>query len=170
MSDHRWDKVIAPDQREALMKGKLPRITFGSKPDLAPGDRIVLDYGKTGDPELRTTIRYARRWIGVVKVSREDGRHRLDYSPPHKATLYLRAGTGYTTDRLRSIDREVEAERVTVTPEQRQENTLQAERRRIEDNLRHHLARFHGTDNERTRRILAPVIRSCRDKLEALDR
>lgn len=168
--DYPWTDHIAPDQRDRLLEGRLPRITFASKPDLAPGDRIVLDYGKVGDPELRTTIPYPRKWIRIVKVYREDGRHRLDYSPPQKATLYLRAGSGYTTDRLRSIDGDVEAERVVVSPEQRAANTIQAERRRIEANLMAHLFRFRNTDNERTRRILSPLIRSCRDKLMALDR
>lgn len=167
MSDHRWQDFIPYATREKMLRGKVPRLIHDEKPDYRQGDRVILEWGQSQDPELGTTVHFPARWLTVQKVSADGARWITDYSPPEPKPDYLRRGGGYTTDPFLSADPQVEAEHIEVTPEARAKNTIYAERQRLNANLRSHLLRYQK-GSSKTRLILAPVIQSCREKLELL--
>jgi hypothetical protein len=127
-----------------------------------------LEYGKVADTGIGETVTYPERWAIVRKVSADGARWVTDYFPPAPRPDYLRRGGGYTTDPFLSADPQVEAEHIEVTPEARAKNTIYAERRRLEDNLRAHLTRYQR-GSSKTRVILRPVIVSLRAKLDQLE-
>ena len=168
MADHRWQDVLPSATRTKIIGGKVPRLIHDERPPYAAGDRVILEWGRSQDPELGTTIHYPEVWITVQKVSADGARWVSDYSPPAPRPDYLRRGSGYTTDPFLSTDPQVEAEHIEVTPEARAKNTIYAERRRLEDNLRGHMARYKK-GSAKTRLILRPVIVSLRAKLDQLE-
>jgi hypothetical protein len=172
MTELDWHQLIQPSTREAILKGKIPPLIFDlEKPPIRAGDRVVLEWGKGRDPELALTFQYPVRWITVNQV-RLSGHEQwqVRYSPPEKATVYMRRGGGSTIDRLRSIDREVPLERDTeVTPIRRATNTVIRERRRIEEELAAHKQRLRRTTNPLTLRLLPAMIEGAEKKLAHLE-
>ncbi len=168
MTDYPWQKVIPAATRDKILKGKVPRLIHDERPAYAPGDRIVLEYGKVADTGIGDTVAYPERWLTITRVKADGARWISDYSPPAPRPDYLRRGGGYTTDPFLSADPQVEAEHIEVTPEARAKNTIYAERRRLEDNLRAHLTRYQR-GSSKTRVILRPVIVSLRAKLDQLE-
>lgn len=168
MADHRWQDVLPSATRQKVIAGKVPAIIHDERPAYSAGDRVILGWGRSQDPELGTTIEYPEVWLTVRKVSADGARWITAYSPPAPRAAYLRRGSGYTTDPFLSADPQVEAEHIEVTPEARAKNTIYAERRRLEDNLRGHLTRYHR-GSTKTRLILRPVIVSLRAKLDQLE-
>jgi hypothetical protein len=168
VADHRWQDVLPSATRQKVIAGKVPAIIHDERPAYSAGDRVILGWGRSQDPELGTTIEYPEVWLTVRKVSADGARWITAYSPPAPRAAYLRRGSGYTTDPFLSADPQVEAEHVEVTPEARAKNTIYAERQRINANLRSHLLRYEK-GSARTRSILKPVILACKTKLESLD-
>lgn len=169
MTDHDWKATIPSATRDKILKGRVPRLVHDERPPYAPGDRIILEYGKVADTGIGDTVAYPERWLTITRVKAEGtDRWISDYSPPAPRPDYLRRGGGYTTDPFLSADPQVEAEHIEVTPEARAKNTIYAERRRLEDNLRGHLTRYHR-GSTKTRLILRPVIVSLRAKLDQLE-
>ena len=164
MTDHPWQGNIPNATREKILRGKVPKLIHDERPAYAPGDRVILEWGKGADTQLGVTITYAERWLTVIKVSADGARWITDYACPAPRPDYLRRGSGYTSDPFLSADPQVEAEHFQVSTESRAKNTLTQERRRMEGELNAHLARWRR-GSETTKRRLYPVIRSCRDKL-----
>lgn len=104
----------------------------------------------------------------VLKVSRKDGKWITDYALPDRTARYLKPGAGTTSDRLKSIDREVEAEEVNVSPADRQNNTLAYERRRIMEQVERHELRARTTANSRTKERAMAQAMYARRKLDDL--
>jgi hypothetical protein len=131
----------------------------------------VLEWGTGRDPDLARTFRYPVRWLTVNQVRLSGAEQwQVHYSPPEKATVYMRRGGGSTVDRYRSIDREVPLEReVEVTPIRRAQNTMIRERRRIEEELLAHKQRLRKTTNPLTKRLLPAMIDGCEKKLAKLE-
>jgi hypothetical protein len=165
--DRPWQAHIPSATRAKILRGKVPKLIHDERPAYAPGDRVILEWGKGADTQLGVTITYAERWLTIVKVSADGARWITEYAPPASRPDYLRRGSGYTSDPFLSADPQVEAEHFEVTPEARAENTLTQERRRLESELHRHLARWRR-GSETTRGRLYPVIQSCRDKLAQL--
>lgn len=165
--DHPWQGLIPNATREKILRGKVPRLIHDERPAYAPGDRVILEWGRGGDAELGITLTYAERWITVVKISADGARWITEYGLPSPRPDYLRRGAGYTSDPFLSADPQVEAEHFQVSTESRNKNTLIQERRRMESEYEAHLRRWRR-GSETTKRRLYPVIVSCRDKLAQL--
>ena len=168
MADYPWQGTIPNATREKILRGKVPKLIHEERPPYAPGDRIILEWGRGADIELGVTLTFAERWITVVKVSADGARFITDYGLPGPRPDYLRRGSGYTSDPFLSADPQVEAEHFEIQPEDRARNTLHQERRRMEAEFHAHLARWKR-GSEITKRRLYPVIVSCRDKLAQLE-
>lgn len=158
--DHR--SCLTDKARRALLRGKAPAIVASAPPKYRPGDRIVLIWDRS------TGTRQPRRSIMVLKVSRKDGKWITDYALPDRTARYLKPGAGTTSDRLKSIDREVEAEEVNVSPADRQNNTLAYERRRIMEQVERHELRARTTANSRTKERAMAQAMYARRKLDDL--
>lgn len=137
-------------------------IVADSPPKYRSGDRIVLVWDRS------TGTRQPRRSIMVLKVSRRNGKWITDYALPDRSARYLKPGSGTTSDRLKSIDREVEVEVVNVTPAERQSNTLAYERRRIMEQVEYHELRARTTANSRTKERALVQAMYARRKLDEL--
>lgn len=166
MTDYPWQGTIPNATREKILRGRVPTLIHDERPPYAPGDRVILEWGRGADTELGVTLTFVERWITVVKVSADGARWITEYGPPAPRPDFLRRGAGYTSDPFLALD-QVEAEHFEVGVEARAENTLTQERRRMEAELERHLSRWRRGSGP-TRQRLYPVIVSCRDKLAQL--
>jgi hypothetical protein len=166
MADHSWKGTIPNATRERILRGRVPVLIHDERPPFRPGDRVILEWGRSSDPELGVNLTYPSRWIKVVKVSADGARWITQYDPPPPRPSFLRRGAGYTSDPFLALDR-VEAEHFEPGPEDRAKNTLIQERRRMEAELERHLVRW-ARGSEATKTRLDPVIESCRYKLAQL--